>query len=151
MAPRTGEKLKCSVLIVFVMKKFPGFVLISFLLCTACSPKAFISRSGKQLLADNVFDHAHVGISIADAETNKQLYGYQSQKYFVPASNVKLFSLYTALKCLPDSIPGIHYLETADSLYVFPTGDPTFLHPLFQGHPVFNKLKSVNKQVVMVA
>ncbi len=46
-----------------------------------------------------------------DASANKYLYNHNGQKYFVPASNTKLFSCYAALKYLGDSLPGLRYWE----------------------------------------
>lgn len=35
---------------------------------------------------------AHVGISLYDPTSKKYLYNYQSNKYFIPASNTKIFT-----------------------------------------------------------
>lgn len=69
-----------------------------------------------------------VGLSLADAATGEDLFGYQESKYFTPASNMKLFSFYTALKLLPDSLPSLRYFSRGDTLFFQGTGDPTFLH-----------------------
>ena len=92
---------------------------------------------------------SHVGISVFDADKKEFLYNYQGDKYFVPASNAKLFSLYAALQYLGDSIPGLRYAETTDSIYLQPTGDPTFLHPDFISQPVFDWLKKSSKELVI--
>ena len=75
---------------------------------------------------------------------------YQSDKYFVPASNTKLFSLYAGMKYLGDSIEGISYTEDDTALFVFAMGDPSFLHPDFQSQPVFDFLKKTNKKIYLV-
>lgn len=107
------------------------------LLLVSCAAQKEISKSADKLLfKDSTLADAHVGISIYNASTNKYLYNYQANKYFVPASNTKLFTAYTALKYLRDSLPGIQYLDAGDSLYIFPTGDPTFLHKDFPRQPV---------------
>ena len=121
------------------------------MLLTACSAPSLISRSvQKGFLAKEPFQTAHVGISIFDATANKSLYDYQGDKYFLPASNTKIFTLYAGLKYLRDSLAGIRYEETNDSFYVYPTADPTLLHPLFKKQPVVEKLQTVTKPIVIM-
>jgi serine-type D-Ala-D-Ala carboxypeptidase/endopeptidase (penicillin-binding protein 4) len=113
------------------------------LLFVSCAAQKEISKSADKLLfKDSALADAHVGISIYNATANKYLYNYQANKYFVPASNTKIFTAYTALKYLRDSLPGIQYLDAGDSLYLFPTGDPTFLHKDFAHQPVAGFLNS---------
>lgn len=112
------------------------------LLLVSCAAQKEISKSADQLLfKDSTLAQAHVGISIYNASTNKYLYNYQGNKYFIPASNTKIFTTYAALKYLQDSLPGIQYLISGDSVYLFPTGDPTFLHKDFPRQPVHAFLK----------
>lgn len=109
-----------------------------------------MNRSAHDLLLEQEgLKQAHIGISIYDPERARFLYNYQGDKYFVPASNVKLFSLYAGLKYLGDSLPGIRYAETADSIYLEATGDPTLLHPDYEVHPVIDWLKSNSKELVI--
>lgn len=127
-----------------------AFTVISSLLLASCSASRNIQRfAGENLISDSVLTDAHVGISIIDAATNKPVYGYNGNKYFVPASNTKIISLYAGLKYLKDSLPGIRYTERADSVLLLPTGDPTFLHPDFADQPVFNFLKRLQKPLAM--
>jgi len=89
------------------------------------------------LIKDSAFANAHLGIAIFDADSNKYLYEYQGDKFFVPASNTKILTCYAAMKYLGDSLPGIKYRVVNDStIIVSPTGDPTFLNPLFHNQPV---------------
>ena len=96
------------------------------------------------------FQGAHVGVYVYDVAADKYLYNYQSDKYFVPASNTKLFTLYAGLKYLKDSLPGMYYRETADTFFIFPSGDPTLLHPDFKKQPVIEKLQKLKKPLVIV-
>ncbi|WP_290794480.1 D-alanyl-D-alanine carboxypeptidase/D-alanyl-D-alanine-endopeptidase [Flavihumibacter sp. UBA7668] len=117
---------------------------------SACSTPKKLKRSAQDLLLNQEgLQHAHIGISVYDPQKGSYLYNYQANKYFVPASNTKLFSLYAALKYLDDSIPGIRYAETADSIYLEATGDPTLLHPDYPVHPVIDWLKSNRKELVI--
>jgi D-alanyl-D-alanine carboxypeptidase/D-alanyl-D-alanine-endopeptidase (penicillin-binding protein 4) len=96
------------------------------------------------------FESAHTGISIVEAESGKQLFAYNSNKYFVPASNTKLFTLFAALTYLKDSVPGMQYNASGDTVFLYPTGDPTFLQPEFKKQRVMDFLKSTNKPLVVV-
>ncbi|TPG67516.1 D-alanyl-D-alanine carboxypeptidase/D-alanyl-D-alanine-endopeptidase [Hymenobacter nivis] len=69
-----------------------------------------------------------VALVLADAATGEPLFAQNDTKYFTPASNMKLFSLYAGLKLLPDSLPSLRYFSRGDTLFFQGTGDPTFLH-----------------------
>ena len=94
------------------------------------------------IFSDSNFAAAHVGISIYNPATQQYLYNYQGDKYFVPASNMKLFTCYAAMKNLGDSLVGLRYFNDNGDYEVEATGDPTFLHPDFKNQPVFNFFKS---------
>ncbi|HYF32698.1 MAG TPA: D-alanyl-D-alanine carboxypeptidase [Chitinophagaceae bacterium] len=127
-------------------------VIICWVLLAACSAQKVIHRSaGNLLFKDTAIANAHVGISIYDANTDKYLYNYQGNKYFVPASNVKIFTCYAGLKYLGDSVPGMQYVDKGDSIYLFSTGDPTFLHKDYVGQPVADFLRRQQKPLVITA
>ena len=83
-----------------------------------------------QTLVDSsrVLRQHQVGISVADAATGEELFGYNDARYFTPASMMKLFSFYAGLHLLPDSLPSLRYFSRGDTLFFQGTGDPTFLH-----------------------
>jgi len=117
--------------------------LISYsLFLPSCSTLKQISRSANVLLNDSALVSGHVGINFFEPATNKIWFSHNSEKYFIPASNTKLFTLYAGLKYLPDSLPGINYYEFNDTTFIEPTGDPTFLHPDFTKQTVLNFLRS---------
>ena len=130
--------------------RFPiAVIFFGTTLLASCS----VSRKIQRLAADHLFNDtvlagAHTGITVIDAESNKLIYNYQGDKYFVPASNVKIISLYAGLKYLPDSLVALRYRKDRDTLFIVPAGDPTFLHPDFSYQPVFDFLK---KQSVPIA
>lgn len=107
------------------------------------------------MLSDTALRSAHVGISVYEPAAAKWWYNYQGDKYFVPASNVKLATCYAAMKHLGDSLVGLRYkigtwndgVETDTAILAEPTGDPTFLHPDFKEQKVFAWLKSIPYKV----
>lgn len=129
--------------------RFFQLLAFSFILLTiACSPAARIGKIVKKdVLTDSSLCNAHVGISIYDSEKKEFLYNYQGEKYFVPASNTKLFTTYAGLKFLGDSITGIKYAENDTAVFIIPTGDPGFLHPDFTRQPVLDFLSRQTKPV----
>ena len=113
------------------------------LLLASCS---VTKKMGKQaehvLLSDTAISTGHIGISIYEPATNSFWYNHDATKYFVPASNTKLFSLYAGLKYLGDSVPGMRYEADANGVVrIQPTGDPSFLHPDYRDQPVYSFLQ----------
>jgi serine-type D-Ala-D-Ala carboxypeptidase/endopeptidase (penicillin-binding protein 4) len=105
----------------------------------------------KQFLDNKELRTAHVGVYVYDDSAKKVIADYQSDKYFVPASNTKLFSLYAGMKYLGDSLVGISYRENDTALILEATGDPSFLHPDYQSQPVFDFLKKSHKKIYLSA
>ncbi|MGZ5133522.1 MAG: D-alanyl-D-alanine carboxypeptidase/D-alanyl-D-alanine endopeptidase [Flavitalea sp.] len=101
----------------------------------------------RTVINNNNLGNAHIGISIYDPDIDKFLYNYQGKKYFVPASNTKIFSCYAGLQNLGDSLPGIRYIENDTAVFLFPTGDPTLLHRDFVQHPVIDFLRTTEKTI----
>jgi len=111
------------------------FVSISILLLlSACqSPKALARKGRKELRQQfrqsGTFKQGFTGFALYDAEREEWLYEQYSDKYFTPASNAKILTLYTALKVLGDSIPLLRYIERGDSLIFQGTASPVLAHP----------------------
>ena len=121
-------------------------VAISFLVSCSAS-RSVSSQKSEELMQQPGLANAHVGICIYEPATGKYLYNYQADKYFVPASNTKIFALYAGLKNLGDSLPAIRYFEKDTAIYLQPTGDPSFLHPDFKRQPVVNFLQKTTKPI----
>ncbi|MCB0284893.1 MAG: D-alanyl-D-alanine carboxypeptidase [Calditrichaeota bacterium] len=114
----------------------------------SCSVSKKLSKSAKEnVLSNKAFQTAHVGISVYDPATNKYLYNYQGDKYFVPASNIKIPTCYAAMKYLGDSLVGLRYYLKDDSIILLPTGDPTFLFSDYKYQPVLNFLKNEKRKL----
>ncbi|UCE93147.1 MAG: D-alanyl-D-alanine carboxypeptidase [Flavobacteriaceae bacterium] len=97
---------------------------LTLLLLTGCS----VSKKIEKELASNARENSFFqGVFVAEAESGKILINHNGHKYFTPASNVKIFTLYTALKEIKDTIPIFDYALTKDSLIVRGTGHPLFL------------------------
>lgn len=86
----------------------------------------------KSHLESDFYKTQFVGFYLQDAKTGEELANYNGEKLFTPASNVKILSLYSAMKTLPDSIPALKYERNGTDLYIEGLGDPTFLHPEFK-------------------
>lgn len=74
------------------------------------------------------FAHHHVGLMLYDPALKQTIYAHNAERYFVPASNAKLFTFYAGLKTLGDSLEALRYLVRNDSLIFWGTGDPTLLN-----------------------
>jgi len=140
----------CCILFVVPLRlrqAYGGLWIIIGICISSCSIQKKVSRAAKEtVLAAPSIKTAHIGITIYEPATGKYWYDYQGDKYFVPASNVKLPTCYAAMKYLGDSLAGVRYAvpeesALANTVVIQPTGDPTFLHPDFTKQPVFDFLR----------
>ncbi len=126
--------------------KLPHFLFLisySLFILTSCSVSKQISKKADSiLLKDTAIRSGHIGISIYEPATNTYWYNHNADKYFIPASNTKLFTLYAGMKYLGDSLVGLRYQMKGDSTVIEPAGDPTFLLSEFKNQPAFNFLKN---------
>lgn len=97
---------------------------IVILLLTACSTSRSLEKDLMTASSENSF---FTGVSVKNAVTGESIIEYHSDKYFTPASNVKLFTLYASLTHLNDSVPSFEYSISGDSLIVKGTASPSFL------------------------
>jgi D-alanyl-D-alanine carboxypeptidase/D-alanyl-D-alanine-endopeptidase (penicillin-binding protein 4) len=109
-----------------------------------------VRKWAQALLNDPAIKQSHIGICIYDPAKDNYWYQYQDHKYFTPASNTKIFTLFTGLQLLGDSLPAMRYLETDSVLYIKGTGDPSFLHPDFITQPAMQLLTQTNKRIVLL-
>lgn len=126
------------------MKKILLGLLIAFSSCT-------VQKINSSLKKSEVFDKGHLGFMLVDPEKEKPLVEINSDKYFIPASNTKLFTFYTAYSILGDGlVNGLNYLERGDSLIFWGTGDPSFLHPDLKNEKVLEFLKNSEKDLYLL-
>ncbi len=129
------------------MKNFL-FIIVILILVSACtSTKSIIRKDFNQQLSSSFYQNQFTGVLVIDAETKDTIYTNNSHKYFIPASNTKIFTLYAALKNLPDQIPALKYIEANDTLYFEGTGDPSFLHHYIKDSTTLKFLERYNNLV----
>ena len=114
---------------------FLGIIVISFLCIGSVSGQKAHKKQVKELdyLVHNsvVFNQHFSGLMIEDAESGEILLKREADKHFTPASNVKLVTLYAALKVLGDSLNVWRVAEKDGQLVIQGTGNPMWRHPAF--------------------
>lgn len=113
--------------------------LLLFLLLS-CAPRVKLQ---KDLVRAEARFQDHIGLLVYEPMTRKTIVDYNSEKYFTPASNTKIFTLLSSLHLIGDSIPALRYVEREDSLIFWGTGDPSFLYSkVDQNDKVYDFLKN---------
>ena len=120
-----------------------------FIFVLLFSSSCAIQKAQRSLLNTPALKGAHVGIAIYNDTKSAWIDQRQSDHYYTPASNTKILATYVGLQFLGDSIPGWKMAENADTLFLFPQGDPSFLHPEFTHQPIVDLIQQTNKQVVI--
>ena len=82
-----------------------------------------------------------------DPVKDRVLYAMNEDKYFIPASNTKMFTFYTSYKILGERVNGLNYISRGDSLIFWGTGDPSLLHPDFEDTTVLDFLRSTDQSL----
>jgi serine-type D-Ala-D-Ala carboxypeptidase/endopeptidase (penicillin-binding protein 4) len=108
-------------------------------------------RISYTLDTSNILSSGFTGLEIYDLGSKEILFSRYSDKYFISASNTKLFTLYTCLHAIKDSLTAFRYIETDSTFTFWGCADPTFLHPYFFDPTVleFLKNKAVNKKMIL--
>jgi D-alanyl-D-alanine carboxypeptidase/D-alanyl-D-alanine-endopeptidase (penicillin-binding protein 4) len=121
-------------------------LMVAVLQFTACSVQQKLQKAANQnILEAGNLSGAHIGIHVYDPASNASLFSYQSNKYFVPASNTKIVTCFAAMQYLGDSVLAAQIASTDSGMHVYASGDPTFLQPEYATHPLLNVLKTTNK------
>lgn len=125
--------------------KLSAFLLFTLvLLFISCSS----SKIGKFDTSKNVANYFS-GLYVYDPISGESIIDQNSRHYFTPASTVKLFTLYTALKSLPDNIASIAYHSTKERLYIKPLADPSFLYDSLP-NATYIFLKNASQDIVLI-
>jgi D-alanyl-D-alanine carboxypeptidase/D-alanyl-D-alanine-endopeptidase (penicillin-binding protein 4) len=119
------------------------FVAIQF----GCSNRLRKAPIKKVFTQSPVVNDHFTGFALYDLDEHKMVYELNSDKYYTPASNTKLYTFYTCLKMLGDSIPAFKYVNRNDSLIFWATGDPSFLQTDLKGVNGYNLLKNTTSKI----
>ena len=127
------------------------FILIGIAGCSS-SKTTFSRRNLASLIESNpAFSQHHCGFVLYDPITEKTIYSYNGERYFTPASNTKIFTLYTSLRILGDSVPAFQYVTRPDSIIFWGTGDPSFLHPDLRSTRAYDFLNQRKDQLFIAS
>ncbi len=144
----------------FKISSYPSFFyffLIFFALSlSSCKSSMFVFSKKhsiyRQIAKSEIFKTEFTGFSLFDIEKNKSIVRINAGKYFTPASNTKVFTFYTSISVLKDSMPILKYLIKADSLIFWGTGNPLCLNPDFENYnTAIDFLKRSNKKLFFCA
>jgi D-alanyl-D-alanine carboxypeptidase/D-alanyl-D-alanine-endopeptidase (penicillin-binding protein 4) len=136
-----------------ILKQRKVFIIITLICGLFIFPHFADASRIKKRKVKKLFKHSAIvkdhftGFALYDLDNKKMIYELNADKYFTPASNTKLFTYYTCLKMLGDSIPTLKYVIHNDSLIFWGTGDPSFLHTGLKGVKGLNFLKNSNKKL----
>ena len=131
-----------------VLLRFGSVIMFVFCFLSCGPSKKLIEQPFEQKLSlildtSSVLSTGFTGLVLYDLDEKKIIFSRNESRYFVPASNTKIFTLYACLRILGDSIPALRYVETDTSLTFWGTADPTFLHPFFPASKTLDFLKSI--------
>lgn len=118
------------------------FILLS-LFILGCHPRFTPNQHqiSKKITQTNPFENHFAGFVVYNPKTKDTLVNTNGYRYFTPASNVKIFTLYAALKMIPEHLESLRYTEQDQRIYFRGTGDPTPLHPYFKDSTLYRFLK----------
>lgn len=120
-------------------------LLLGAFLAVSCSPKIKRVLQERLQQTEATFQD-HTGFYLFDVEKNEAVMQYNADRYFTPASNTKILTLFTSLTILGDSIPALRYVERPDSLIFWGTGDPSFLNKfVFNNSRTYSFLKGATQ------
>ena len=116
-------------------------LILLTVLIGACAASKKLDKTISTALNPETFGNHFSGIMIYDPISGDTVYQDNSEKYFTPASNTKIFTLYTSLLLLAKDIPAIKYCNVNDTLFLEGTGNPSLLHPFLKDSSVIRFLK----------
>ncbi len=132
------------------MKKSIGAFLsiVGLTLFFSCAPVKRANRHITDIFTNAPeFAQGFAGLAIYDPVAHKMIYTKNDDHYFTPASNTKLFTFYTGLMILGDSVPGLKYYTARDSMIIQGTGDPSLLNPDLPESKVLHFLEHRKEQL----
>ncbi|WP_224482657.1 D-alanyl-D-alanine carboxypeptidase/D-alanyl-D-alanine-endopeptidase [Robertkochia aurantiaca] len=117
-----------------MLNKYLLFLLSVFLFIVSCGvkPHKKLKEEVDRQVSSPFFKNQFTGFFVFDPETGDTVYSHNADKYFTPASNTKILTLFSAMELLPEKLPALQYQYINDTLLLRGTGDPTLLHPYFE-------------------
>ncbi len=117
-----------------------GCVILFF---SSCANQLRIHKTSlEKHLNSSRFNTQMTGLLVYNPDNKDTLVQYNASQYFIPASNTKIFTLFTALSILPEKMPLVKtHLIGKDSLILVPMGDPTPFHPFFKDSSLLRLMK----------
>ena len=106
-----------------------GFLFLFSFSITAQEKPTEINELNQLWNEYGLSERHHAGLVIHDVEKREDIFSYKPDNYFIPASNIKILTMYAALYYLKDTIEAGWYMESGDSLIVWGGGDPGTLYP----------------------
>ncbi|GAA4828270.1 D-alanyl-D-alanine carboxypeptidase/D-alanyl-D-alanine-endopeptidase [Algivirga pacifica] len=105
------------------------FTLLAFLLLAGCKQQQLVKQIHRTVTDSEKELQYLAGLAVYDPAKGEMIYDYHADRYFTPASNTKIYTFYTSLRILGDSIKGLEYTVRNDSLFFWGTADPSLLNP----------------------
>lgn len=139
---------KISKLIELSQQKSFVLLLFLFVLLFSCSPAKNIVKSGVELkLSENKnISSSLYGLYVYDPGNKKEIININSEKLFTPASNTKIFTFFTCLNTLKDSIAVLKYYQKNDTILFFGLAYPGFLNPYIKGDTIISGFLKSRKE-----
>lgn len=125
----------------------PTLLMLATLFFGCSTNKIINKKVAKQFENSAVLNKYMVGFELYDMGTKKPIYEKDADKYFMPASNTKLFTFFASLKMLPEKLPSLKYIERNDSLIFWGTGNPALLHTTIKDRSALDFLAATNKKI----
>jgi len=123
------------------MKRISILLLLGFIV--SCSPR--LSKTQRQIqeqiTVSQVFKNNFTGLFVYNPMTKDTLVNINGNRFFTPASNTKIFTLYSSLKLIPERIEALKYTTLEDTIYIKGTADPGLFHPFFKDSTIYHFLK----------
>jgi len=122
--------------------------VINLIISASSEAQHIRKRRVKKIFRQSEMTNGHfAGFVLYDLDKQCVIYEQNADKYFTPASNTKLFTFYTCLRMLGDSIPSLQYVTRGDSLIFWGTGAPGLLHRELKGTGALDVLKAAKQQL----
>ncbi|MEX0360900.1 MAG: D-alanyl-D-alanine carboxypeptidase, partial [Allomuricauda sp.] len=115
---------------------------VVFFLLVSCSSSRFARFESK--LESSPLNRSFHSLVVFNIDAQKEIYNHNGDRYFTPASNTKIVTLYTGTKFLPQQVPTLKYSSQNDTLYFEGTGDPSLLHPYFKDSTAIDLIQKHN-------